>query len=106
MLSSLLTTVKGSPIISIRIPNGIHFTCLRLIAGLNNLILNKDERSGKERILANYFVESLHTHNFWAMKMLIIEFLNLLNVVGQIYFVDVFLGGEFRYTFVNTVERL
>ena len=76
------------------------------IAGLNNLILNKDERSGKERILANYFVESLHTHNFWAMKMLIIEFLNLLNVVGQIYFVDVFLGGEFRYTSVNTVERL
>ena len=97
---------QGFPTISIRIPKVIHYTWLRLIAGLNNLILNKDERSGKERILANYFVESLHTHNFWAMKMLIIEFLNLLNVVGQIYFVDVFLGGEFRYTSVNTVERL
>jgi len=66
-----------------------------IIAGLHHLILAKDERSQKERVLANYVVESLHTHNFWALKMLIIEFINLINVVGQIYFVDAFLGGEF-----------
>ena len=67
-----------------------------IIAGLNQLILIKDDRTEKERILANYVVESLHTHNFWALKMLLIEFLNLLNVVGQVYFIDFFLGGEFR----------
>ena len=67
-----------------------------IIAGLNNLILVKEEREKKERILATYMVESLHTHNFWAMKMLLIEFLNLLNAVFQIYFIDVFLQGEFR----------
>ena len=67
-----------------------------IIAGLNNLILVKEEREKKEKILATYMVESLHTHNFWAMKMLLIEFLNLLNAVFQIYFIDVFLGGEFR----------
>jgi hypothetical protein len=67
-----------------------------IIAGLNQLILIKEQRVDKERILANYVVESLHTHNFWAFKMLIVEFINLLNVVGQIYFVDAFLGGEFR----------
>lgn len=66
-----------------------------IISGLNNLILVKKEREEKERILATYVVESLGTHNFWAMKMLLIEFLNLLNAVGQIYFIDVFLGGEF-----------
>lgn len=69
-----------------------------IIAGLNQLILVKEERAAKERILANYIVESLHTHNFWALKMLLIEFINLLNVVGQIYFIDAFLGGEFRYS--------
>ena len=47
-------------------------------------------------MLAKYMVESLNTHNYWAFKMLIIEFINLVNVVGQIYFVDAFLGGEFR----------
>lgn len=67
-----------------------------IIAGLNNLILVKEEREKKERILATYMAESLNTHNFWAMKMLLIEFLNLLNAVFQIYFIDVFLQGEFR----------
>lgn len=66
-----------------------------IIAGLNNLILVKEEREKKEKILATYMAESLNTHNFWAMKMLLIEFLNLLNAVFQIYFIDVFLQGEF-----------
>lgn len=66
-----------------------------IIAGLNTLILDPNSRKDKERVLADYFVESLHSHNFWAMKMLFIEFLNLINVIGNIYFVDVFLGGEF-----------
>ena len=76
-----------------------------IIAGLHHLILAKDERIQKERVLANYVVESLHTHNFWALKMLIIEFINLINVVGQIYFVDAFLGGEFRLV-INTSSCL
>ena len=49
----------------------------------------------RERTLAIYFVESLNTHNLWALKMLFVEFLNLINCIGNIYFVDVFLGGEF-----------
>jgi hypothetical protein len=48
-----------------------------IISGLNQLILDKKERSEKERILADYFVESLHSHNLWALKLLFIEFLNL-----------------------------
>merc|ERR1719228_2631822 len=44
---------------------------------------------------ADYVVESKNTHNYWAMKMLVVDFLNLINVVGNIYFVDAFLGGEF-----------
>ena len=67
-----------------------------IISGLNQLILVKEERKKNEQVLANYIVESLHTHNFWAMKMLFIEFINLINAIGQIYFIDVFLGGEFR----------
>ena len=51
-----------------------------IIAGLNNLILDKGERTDKERILADYFVESLHSHNLWALKLLFIEFLNLVKI--------------------------
>ncbi len=66
-----------------------------IIAGLNQLILDKRDRVDKEKVLAQYVVDSLNTHNFWAMKMLFVEFLNLINVIGNIFFLDAFLGGEF-----------
>lgn len=66
-----------------------------IVAGLNQLIMDKSHRADKEKVLAQYVVDSLNTHNFWALKMLFIEFLNLINVIGNIFFLDVFLGGEF-----------
>jgi len=77
-----------------------------IIAGLNRVNLLKEERNQKEQILANYIVESLHTHNFWALKMLLVEFLNLINVVAQIYFIDAFLGGEFSTYGMEVVRFL
>ena len=77
-----------------------------VIAGLNQLVLDKDNRVNKEKTLAQYVVESMNTHNFWAMKMLFIELLNLVNVIFQIYFLDVFLGGEFRYRFFFQICKI
>ena len=77
-----------------------------IIAGLNQLILDKKDRSDKEKILAEYFVAALHTHTFWAMKMLFVDFLNLINVVGNIYLVDAFLGGEFSTYGVKVLNFL
>lgn len=64
-----------------------------IFLGLNQMVLDKEERIEKEKILANYIAESLNTHNFWAMKMVFIEMLNLINVVANIYFIDFFLGN-------------
>ena len=47
-------------------------------------------------MLARYLVENLSSHNIWAFKMLITESIYFLNVFGNIYLMDVFLGGEFR----------
>jgi hypothetical protein len=58
----------------------------------------------KERILAQYVVDSLHSHNCWALKMLFVDFLNLINVVFNIYFVDLFLGGEFSTYGMNVLK--
>jgi len=65
-------------------------------------ILKKKERLEKEWTLAGYVVESLNIHNFWALKMFFIEFLNHLNVIGNNYFVDIFLGGEFSFSTYRT----
>ena len=48
------------------------------------------------KVLARYLVENLSSHNIWAFKMLITESIYFLNVFGNIYLMDVFLGGEFR----------
>ena len=45
-----------------------------IIAGLNTFILDKKERNKKERILADYFVESLNSHNLWVSRSAILHF--------------------------------
>lgn len=71
-----------------------------IIQGLNIFTLKEhpDDRCKKEDILADYLVTNLHEHNGWAIRFFTCELLNLLNVIGQIFLTDKFLGGEFlRY---------
>jgi len=67
-----------------------------IISGLNSLMIDKADRRNKQRILAHYLVDNLNTHNIWAAKLVIAESIYFLNVLGNIYFMDIFLGGEFR----------
>ncbi|VVC86537.1 innexin inx2-like [Leptidea sinapis] len=39
---------------------------------------------------------NMHTHNMYALRYTICEILNLVNVIGQIFLLDYFLGGAFR----------
>ncbi|XP_014477296.1 PREDICTED: innexin inx2-like [Dinoponera quadriceps] len=51
----------------------------------------------RKQQLVDYFTKTnLHGHNFYALSFLACELLNLLNSVGQIYLLDVFLEGQFR----------
>ena len=56
------------------------------------MVMDKVERSGKLRVLAQYLVEHLHTHNIWAAKIFITEFIYFLNVLLNLYLMDAFLG--------------
>ncbi|GAB6026226.1 hypothetical protein CHUAL_012433 [Chamberlinius hualienensis] len=66
-----------------------------LIFDLKCPIVSADSRKEKRELLADYFVANLHNHNLYFIKFYITEILNLINVIGQIYFTDKFLGGEF-----------
>jgi len=66
-----------------------------IITGLNQIIIDKAERVDKQRILAQYFVDNLNSHNVWAVKMFICQIFSFANVVFNIFFIDIFLGGEF-----------
>ncbi|XP_055308874.1 innexin inx2-like [Sitodiplosis mosellana] len=49
---------------------------------------------GKE-IIINYMKMNMGAHNEYALQFLLCSVLNLFNLIGQLYFMDYFLNGEF-----------
>ncbi|XP_077284716.1 innexin 2 [Arctopsyche grandis] len=84
-----------------------------LILDLNCPIVSEQCKDDRKKALVEYFSLNIHTHNFYAYRFFICEFLNFVNVVGQIYFMDFFLDGEFstygsdvvRFTHMEPEER-
>ncbi|GAB6032214.1 hypothetical protein CHUAL_010856 [Chamberlinius hualienensis] len=56
-----------------------------------------DDKVKEQRIkaLTAYFNVSLHRHNFYAARYVVCEILNFINVVGQMFLTNRFLGGTF-----------
>ena len=73
----------------LNLPTDVSFPCI------HNLILDKSARSDKAKLLAKYFMLYRNMHNFWAIKLIIVDIFYLINVLGNIYFIDAFLQGEF-----------
>ncbi|XP_058454331.1 innexin inx3 [Malaya genurostris] len=60
-----------------------------------NMVLGPGERKGRQTRLARYLFVSKNTHNAYSFGYFICEALNFINVVGNIFMVDKFLGGAF-----------
>lgn len=77
-----------------------------MLSGLNSFILEKAERIPRERALAEYFVQNINTHNVWAAKMFLCEVISFCNVLFNIVFIDIFLGGEFSTFGIEVIKML
>lgn len=62
---------------------------------LNIAFVPKEEKSRKMEMLVEYLQENMHNHTWWAGRYLLCEILALMNIIGQMFFMDHFLGGEF-----------
>ncbi|XP_055525310.1 innexin inx3 [Wyeomyia smithii] len=60
-----------------------------------NMTLSMEERRGRQSRLVRYLFDSKKTHNAYSFGYFFCEALNFINVVGNIFFVDKFLGGAF-----------
>lgn len=65
-----------------------------LVMDFNSPIVSA-EGNPKAALLVDYLEESIGNHTFYGTMFILCEILNFVNVVGQIYLIDVFLGGEF-----------
>ncbi|XP_066992687.1 innexin inx3 [Anabrus simplex] len=64
----------------------------------------REDRKDRQSRLVQYIIDTLHLHNSYAAGYFFCEALNFVNVVGNIFFVDVFLGGAFM-TYGTDVVR-
>ena len=62
---------------------------------MNVPIVEADVKKDRLEVLVNYFSGNKRGHEFYAFRFFLCELLNFINVVGQIYLMDVFLDGEF-----------
>jgi hypothetical protein len=84
-----------------------------LVLDLNCPIISEECKTDRKKLLTDYFVSNLHTQNFYAVRFFLCEFLNFVNVIAQIFFMDYFLEGEFstygsdvlRFTEMEPEER-
>ena len=66
-----------------------------LKSGLNLPIVAKDVKDERITTLIGYFTDRRNNNEWYAARFFLCEVLNLINVIGQIFFMDFFLGGEF-----------
>lgn len=66
-----------------------------LVLDLNCPVVTEDCKADRKKLLVDYFTSNLRTQNFYAYRFFICEVLNFINVIIQMYFMDVFLDGEF-----------
>ncbi|XP_059051581.1 innexin inx2-like [Achroia grisella] len=68
-----------------------------LAANLNSPIVPKEWSENRRRELISYLANTnIFSHSAYALRYAFCEILNLINVVGQIFLLDIFLGGAFR----------
>ena len=73
----------------------VRFILIFFRSDLNVPIVDTDQKEDRKKVLVDYFIEDRHGHDFYAFRFFFCEFLNLFNVVGQLFFMNYFLGGEF-----------
>ncbi|XP_015184198.1 PREDICTED: innexin inx3 [Polistes dominula] len=59
------------------------------------IVESKQEREIRVNKLVEYIIDTLHLHNSYATGYFFCELLNFINVIGNMFFIDTFLGGAF-----------
>jgi hypothetical protein len=67
----------------------------KITNGLRGRTLCLEERKESCETLVRYMKDTFHMHNFYAIKYFLCDILNFVNVIGQMYLINKFLGGVF-----------
>lgn len=68
------------------------------------MAIDKAARSEKIALIVKYIQLNRGQHSFYFLKYVGCEILNFVNVVGQMFFLDMFLGYEFSTYGLNVIN--
>lgn len=68
--------------------------------------MKESDRHEKRKLLTQYVANHIRRHNIWYYQFVFCEILNFVNVVGQIFFTDKFLGNTFTKFGIKVTEFL
>ncbi|MPC13296.1 innexin inx1-like [Portunus trituberculatus] len=82
--------------------------------GLNPGLHKEEEVSSRKKVIIDYIVKHIRMHNGYVFKYWFCELLCFINIVGQLFLIDAFLGGEFltygprvvEYSEMDQTERV
>lgn len=66
-----------------------------LVLGLNCPVVKEEDKEESKQLLIEYLKSHMYNHSTYIACFTLCEILNFANVIGQIYLIDTFLGGEF-----------
>lgn len=78
--------------------------CKMLVMEMNCPIMEEEVKNKRKKMLIDYFSQNLRNHNMYAIRFFFCEALNFINIIGQIYFTDFFLGYEFTTYGTRVIE--
>ena len=67
----------------------------RIVQDLNNIITTKETREDMYGDIGDYFRDWYNHQTYWAIKLVLCDTLNLINIILNALFIDWYLGGMF-----------
>jgi hypothetical protein len=67
----------------------------KIIQDLHKCIIKQEDMKKHEDCLVNYLIRTKGMHNAYAFRFVLCEFLNIIHIILQYWFMNWFLGGQF-----------
>lgn len=76
-----------------------------MVSGLTPTLMQNESVTVHKTKLVDYLFANWNHHAVYSTSFFICEFLNFVNIIGQIFLLDLFLGGEFTKYGTSVIQE-